>query len=204
MSLDLMPGFGAFTPAAGGGAPAATWNSADKSANITLSGGDLTATSTAAGPNNVRSTIGKSTGKFYSEHVCTFSTGAEYSLCLGTTSAPLDQYGGGDTTNIAFYMDGTVYYNNTLITTIQSTSSGQRVDMAVDLDADLVWWRTANGNWNNSGAASPGTGVGGIALGVAGTVYVMASMLYNAEINVAAFAAGSWAGSNPSGYGAWV
>jgi hypothetical protein len=201
--IDLMPGFGAFTPAVVGGA-SATWNPADKSANITLSGGNLTATSTTSGPNNVRSTAGYSTGKFYSEHTLTISGVSEHSLCLATSATALNVYGGADTTNIAFYMNGEVYYNNALVTTIQATSSGQRVDMAADLTADLVWWRTANGNWNNSGTANPATGTGGIALGVAGTVYVMASMLYGTEVNAAVFASGSWAGSPPAGFGAWV
>ena len=202
--MDLIAGFGGVIVPAGGGGAAATWNPSDKSANITLSGGDLTATSTAGGPNNVRSTVGKSTGKYYSEHTVTHSSGAEYSLGVATAADPLNEYGGSYTTGIAFYMDGTVYYNSALVTTIQSTSSGQRVDMAVDLDADLIWWRTAGGNWNNSGTANPATGTGGIALSVAGTVFVMASMLYNAEVNAAAFASGSWAGTAPSGYGAWV
>lgn len=202
--IDLMPGFGAFTPAVGGGGAAATWDPANKSANITLSGGNLTATSTTTGPNNVKSTLSKSTGKYYSEHTVTLVSGAEYSICLATAAAPLNTYGGADTTSIGFYMDGTVYYNNVLVTTIQSTATGQRVDMAVDLDADLGWWRSNNGNWNNSGTANPATGTGGIALGVAGTVFVMCSMLQTPEVNAAVFASGSWAGSPPAGFGAWI
>lgn len=46
----------------------ATWNSSDKSANITLSGGDLTATNAGVATwVGVRATITKSTGKWYWE-----------------------------------------------------------------------------------------------------------------------------------------
>jgi hypothetical protein len=45
----------------------AIWNKADKEANITLSNGDLTATSGTTFWRNVRATIGVSTGKWYWE-----------------------------------------------------------------------------------------------------------------------------------------
>lgn len=46
-----------------------TWNSADKSANITLSNGDLTATTSSASSGGVRATTNKTTGKWYYEIV---------------------------------------------------------------------------------------------------------------------------------------
>lgn len=44
-----------------------TWNSADKTANVTLSGSDLIATTTAVGTSGVRSTYGHSSGVWYFE-----------------------------------------------------------------------------------------------------------------------------------------
>lgn len=56
----------------------ATWNSADKGANVTLSGGNLVATSSSgAGFTGVRSTIGAIKGKWYWEITCTSSGTAE-------------------------------------------------------------------------------------------------------------------------------
>lgn len=51
----------------------ATWNPSDKSTNIALSGGDLTSTQTAFTTGLARSTIGKSSGKWYWE--ITWSSG---------------------------------------------------------------------------------------------------------------------------------
>ena len=44
-----------------------TWNASDKTANVTLSGGNLTATTTAVGTSGVRSTYGHSSGVWYFE-----------------------------------------------------------------------------------------------------------------------------------------
>jgi len=44
-----------------------TWNPADKSANVTLSNGNLTATGGGSGDSQVRSTVSYSTGKYYFE-----------------------------------------------------------------------------------------------------------------------------------------
>lgn len=47
------------------------WNSADKDADITLSGGDLTTSVIGGGTGGVRSLIGKSSGKWYWEYYMT-------------------------------------------------------------------------------------------------------------------------------------
>lgn len=49
----------------------ATWNPADKSADITLSLGNLKATQTTSSWDSVRSTIGKTSGKWYWEYTMT-------------------------------------------------------------------------------------------------------------------------------------
>ena len=194
-------------PAAGGGA-SSTWNPADKAASVTLSGGDLIATYSdglGSSYHNVRSTDGKSTGKLYSEHTLFASNTSQRSIGIATSSASLTDYGGKTTASIAYYMDGTVYYNDGLVTTIQTTTSGQRVDMAVDLGGGLIWWRTNGGNWNNDGSADPATGTGGITLGVTGTRFVMTSLrnISTPDSDTAVFSSASWAGTAPSGFGQW-
>lgn len=186
----------------------ATWNPVDKAGDVALSGGDLVATYTDGTSSvyaNVRSTVGKSTGKYYSEHTIAFTNAGQRSIGVATSSASLANYGGQSTESIAFYMDGTVYYNDTLQTTLQTTTTGQRVDMAVNLDDDLIWWRTNNGNWNNSGTADPATNTGGVTMSVAGTVFVMTSLRQfpTPDSDTAVFSSSSWAGTPPSGYGQW-
>lgn len=67
----------------------ATWNPADKSASSTLSGWNLTTTSSGASWNSARSTIGKSSGKWYWE--ITF-TGADTITGIANSSASLTTF----------------------------------------------------------------------------------------------------------------
>ncbi len=48
------------------------------------------------------------------------------------------------------------------ISTIQTFANNNVLGMAIDITNKLAWFRTGTGNWNNSGAANPATGVGGI------------------------------------------
>jgi hypothetical protein len=38
------------------------------------------------------------------------------------------------------------------------------VELAVDIPNKLLWLRKNGGNWNNSGAANPATGAGGLSI----------------------------------------
>jgi hypothetical protein len=72
-----------------------TWNPSDKAANVTLSGGNLTAADLVANTNaGVRATTGKSTGKFYFEiaivQVATWYT----AIGFGTTAETLLDFPG--------------------------------------------------------------------------------------------------------------
>ena len=67
----------------------ATWNPSDKSANITLTNGNLTATTSGGAGNLVRSTIGVSSGKWYWEYN-TFSMGMLMGISDGATSVNTD------------------------------------------------------------------------------------------------------------------
>ena len=181
----------------------ATWNPSDKTSGIDLTGSNLIATHrVGVGYNGegVRATVGKSSGKYFARFLTNIGVGSEYSIGVCGLAEPLSDYGGSSTISIGLYMDGTVYYNAALVTTIQATSSGQIVDMALNLDDDLIFFRTALGNWNNNPLADPVTGVGGIALGVAGTVYPYVSMFYDTEYCQAYFDPAGWGVSPPSGY----
>ena len=135
-----------------------------RNTNVTLSAGNLTAART--GTNAVaRSRDYKATGKFYMEFtVGTWNgTGDSVGLCNpGATSANIVT---GGTAGIFAYRSGAVWQagGNTGIA-LGAVANGDRIDMAVDLDNKLAWFRRNGGNWNNSGTANPATGVGGRAL----------------------------------------
>lgn len=182
------------------------WNPADKTAGIDLTGSNLIAThSVGSGYSGqgVRATIGKSTGKYFSRHLVTAVVTTEYSLGVCTAAHDISDYGGVSTASNVFYLNGDVWTNGALVTSIASASTGDVVDMAVDLDNGLIWFRTNLGNWNNNGSADPATGTGGISLGVTGTVYPCASMFYETEVCQAYFDPAGWGVSPPSGFSPW-
>ena len=73
----------------------ATWNPSDKDASVTLSGGNLVASSTSASWAAVRSTISKSSGKWYWEYTVT-AIGNGHTQGIGNSSATLANYVGQD------------------------------------------------------------------------------------------------------------
>lgn len=115
-----------------GGAPSriyATWNPADKSANITLSGGDLVATSVGSGA--ARSTISKSAEKWYWEVTVTASA-SWLAVGAGNSSAILTASPGTTTNSIGYYANGSIIKNNALVTTKTGLVSGDVISFAYD------------------------------------------------------------------------
>lgn len=143
---------------------ATTWDTALKSAaGMALSGGNLTATATAAA--SVGATRACS-GKTY------------FQVTLGSAIATAQLVGlvakgfvfgttllgaGSASASIGYKSsDGTVKINNATVATIQTSAANAVVDVAYDPIARLIWFRTNNGNWNNDPAANPATSAGGI------------------------------------------
>jgi len=110
----------------------ATWDSGYKDSNITLSSGNLTASaSTAVGNKMVRSTISKSSGKWYWEITCT--TVNTMSLGLVTSSAATNSTIGGNTTGIAYRSTGDIIYNGGVVSAVPATySNGDVIGFAYD------------------------------------------------------------------------
>lgn len=72
----------------------ATWNPADKAALVTLSNGNLTAESSTTNWRSARSTISKTSGKWYWE--ITMTTGTEFYVGVARSTATLENYIGAD------------------------------------------------------------------------------------------------------------
>ena len=81
----------------------ATRNPSDKSANITLSGGNLVATASNTAWKSVRATIWKSTWKWYREHVQSASWWWNAMVWVGTTSASLSSFCGSNSSWWSYY-----------------------------------------------------------------------------------------------------
>lgn len=137
---------------------ATTWDNVFKTANVTLSGSNLVATSSGAAVGG-GATI-KMTGKSYFEITCTTLTGTPR---IGLTTWVLFAGALGSTAaSLGYASTGAVTVNNVTLATIQTFIQGNRIGVAVDPAARLIWFRVNNGNWNNNAANNPATGVGGI------------------------------------------
>ena len=112
----------------------ATWNSSDKSTNITLSNGNLTATSNGS-PGMVRSTVGVSSGKWYWEIANT--NGSPGRTAIANSSALLSAGPGTDASGWA-YGNGTKINNNTSISYGATYGSGDVIGIALDMDSGTV------------------------------------------------------------------
>lgn len=97
--------------AGGGPVTYATWNPADKNANVILSGGDLIAGITTGGIwSPVRANVGKATGKWMWED--TIHGGSVRMIGIATASATLASYLGSDAYGYGYFLnDGSVYHN---------------------------------------------------------------------------------------------
>lgn len=80
----------------------ATWNPADKDADATLSGGNLTSAHSAAGA--VRATVGKTTGKWYWE--AKWTAGSNAAIGVGDSDTSLATYLGSTIDGIGYHSGG--------------------------------------------------------------------------------------------------
>lgn len=189
------------------GAAATTWDPANKSSKITLSGGDLVATQNSTGVAGVRSVANHSTGKYYMECTLTTKTGGADDDGVGVVNASFTlggSYVGSTNNGAAVYDGGSVYRSSGVVATIASFATGNVVCMAIDTTARLAWWRTNGGNWNNNGAADPATGANGIDISVVtGALYAAVEADTVNAVWTANFGATAYAQAVPSGYGNW-
>lgn len=177
---------------AAAGAPAgpSTWNPLDKDAIVTLSNGNLRAT-TVGGDGAVRGTLGHSTGKWYAEVTTTVT---QFHLAgVAKLSATLSHYPGFDANGwSAFDFDGHKY-NNGVDAACVASFVGGTLGILWDATAGEISFQTT------SGLILAFTGV-------SGTLYLMwgpgsnSSQTRVADLNVGG---SSFVHSLPSGASAW-
>lgn len=201
-----MTGAGKATP--GVTSAPTTLNPSDKSAQITLSGGNLIMTGSAgASTDNVRSVASYSTGKFFCSMISgAVATSYAHAIGLANASASLTAGPGSpDTNSIALYDgDPAVYAGGSSAGSSGINYTGALndvVDMAVDIGAGLIWFRLNGGNWNNNGANDPATGVGGINISAVSKPWFVLGQSGANAVNTFNFGATAYTFAAPSGYG---
>lgn len=176
------------------------WNPSDKSANMSLSNGNLTATSTNFSV-GVRAVKGNNSGKFYWEATLANGGSSADDVGLGLATADLTSTAPVGTTAVSL---NSIFVNGSSISTFPGMSNGVIVGIAVDLTVKLIWYRNAAaGIWNNNGSANPATGVGGINIASVATGLLFPLFQVGAASGHAAtanFGATAFNGAVPSGY----
>lgn len=178
-----------------------TWNPSDISAFVTLSNANLTFNGSNSGSGGCRAAIPVTTGnKAYWEYTLnTISSGV---VGIATPTAFLTVFSNSTAAAIVQSV-GSIFINNTSSgSSLGSLPNGSIVGVAVDLSANLIWFRKApSGNWNGSGTANPATGTGGISLSpLTGSLFPIVSMSAGTEQVTANFGASAFNGTVPSGF----
>lgn len=174
----------------------ATWNPADKSANITLSNGDLTAVGNGLWY-SVRANQGKSSGKWYWETTCT-TVGASGMFAGGIMngSATLANFPGATADGRGYHAATGNFFNNGDTGAPGVTyTSGDIIGVALDMDNGTLDLYKNN------------THVGTQFTGLTGTWYPADSPGDNptqGSINTTNFGATALTYTPPSGYNAGV
>jgi hypothetical protein len=194
-------------------APATTWSTTDKHADIALSSGNLTATRTASTGATycaVRSTTSKSSGKWvFAVDPLALTTPGNVSVGVANASQLLNIYLGNSNNSVSLFANGQVWRNAAAQLTVNSTSrdyaaATSEVMVAVDLDNKRIWFKTDADPWNGDATANPATNVGGVDITLV-TGALFAAVNLNAVNDAFTVNLGATAFTNtiPSGFTAW-
>ena len=192
-------------PAAGGGASGTTWDPSGKHADITLTNSNLTATRTGGTGDyrNVRSITGKSSGKYYVECSNFTWVTADYNG-IGLADVAFDvvnstSWVGNFQNTVALYLNNSasyVYMNAGSILTASGHTSGQSIDMSIDLDTMTLGFRINNGSWEDASIGA-----------LTGTSWHFAASLRDGSSGSAATIvtnSGDWVRTPRSGFSQWT
>jgi hypothetical protein len=174
----------------------ATWSPLDKGAGVTLSNGNRTVSISTTGSDggSVRSTIGKSSGKWYWEvTVNTDSPGRSLPGVAGPTApvAAVNNYS-FDPAGYGYYVyTGNKYNNSAFSSYASSASAGDVIGVALDLDGGtLAYYKN-------------GVSLGVAFTGLSGTFYAAeGNYTLNTTLSTTNFGASAFAYSVPSGFNA--
>lgn len=192
-----------------------TWNPADKSTSIALSGGNLIAANTTSGGSfeAVRATTFKArTFNLYWELTIlaitgTFSSNGSFvgGLCNATQQI---------TGNIVLgaSANGYGYYPWSGLSFVNGSAGSIQVDQTVGHVISLAWrgvdntffTRAQGGNWNNNGSANPATNTGGVSIAaLTGTPLAPCFFSTQGGSVQANFGASAFAFAKPAGFTAF-
>lgn len=168
-----------------------TWNNADKTANCTLTGGNLTATAaTTVSFNAVRATVGLTAGQHYWETTINFAAGNApiAGICTAAFAMPATA-AGNDAPGLSAAgprNDGACFFKTVNVGDAGTVTNGIVVRHWLDMDAGTYKVAIAGGAWLT------------VATGVAGTWFPFAQFVTTGHNIVAKFGATAFAYAVPN------
>lgn len=183
-----------------------TWNPSDKTAGVTLSGGNLTAAYGGSGTQGVRTTDRQVSGKYYWE-ATTGPTSVNIGLGLANGAVSISTLAlSGPSVGCAWVQaNGTLQCDGVQTgSAVGVYSTNTTVCFALDLNARLLWVRIgAAGNWNNAAGPNPATGVGGYGVPFGATLAAYPFVFWasgSTSSVIANFGDSAFVGAVPSGF----
>lgn len=174
-ATDALGGAGAFASLTGwtvdttSGTVARPWDSADKGAGIALSNSDYRAAYTSGVQQSVRAKRTLRSGKWYCELVVGINAGP--AMGVSNADSPLPVLIGYDTTSWGYFPSGDWVHAGAVLATYAGYDASTVLQLAIDLDNNLLWIGADN-TWLNGDPAATSGGTP-----IAGPLRVCASLL---------------------------
>lgn len=154
----------------------AAWNPSNETGTWTFTNDDLTVDHVSGvGVVNVRSTVGRNSGKRYFEVVAddvytVFHTGVRHDI--GVTEAGTVGSGGSDVQGNAaagqngacYRIGGAIMLNGSSVGAVTALADGDVVGVAIDIDSGNIWF-SLNGAWTQGDPGAGASPVGALAAG---------------------------------------
>jgi hypothetical protein len=176
----------------------------DKGSGVTLSEGNLKAVCNNDW-DNVRGTMGATSGKFYYEVVGNIAASTRWNAGVDINQkCQVDTYNNNTGSIVYSLYDGKIYDGaggNSSATQDQSETNA-RIGVAVDIDAGKVWFRFNNGSWELSGGDPTSGSSSGSETFTAGSLVQPLFAGYGATFTVY-FQESEWTDTAPTDYGEW-
>ena len=188
-------GLASVVAAGGGGGGAVTWNPADKSADLTLSSGDLVVSHTTTGEfDSARATLSRSSGHYYFEVELTGS-GSDQVIGVADSGMSVNSYVGSSAGSYGYYQASGQKLNNGSPSAYGASFIGAAViGVEVDFAAGEIFFYK-DGSIQNGGTAA--------FTGVSGSLFPAVTLFQNAITAIGKFKAADLTYSLPTGASAW-
>lgn len=113
----------------------ANWNPSDKGTGITLSNSNLTAVNSSGTNQLVRSTIGKSSGKWYWEVKANI---VREDIGVANLTESVNTFAGASTNSVGYNNSGIIFYNSAVLASVASYAANDIIGIALNMTAGTV------------------------------------------------------------------